>query len=98
MGTLFPYVQKMTVYVDNKLKVDHLDTLQLPRLKEIGLKSDPNPYGDTAFRECVPLCERICSSLSRIEKVSFTDLPIGVDDVGQSLGKLMEHPNLTQIR
>ena len=41
METLFPGVQKATLYISEDLRVDDLDTLQLPALRELCLKRDP---------------------------------------------------------
>ena len=95
---LFPAVHKATLYICRGLRVDHLDILQLPALKELCLKKDPDTYYVCKFTEWTPLCERLCSSFSRLEKVAFISLPIGDHHAGRILSSLREHSNLAEIR
>ena len=99
MGTLFPGVQKATLYICTYLRADHLDTLPLPALGELCLKRDPDPRFECEFTEWASLCERLSSSFSRLQKVAFIDLPIGGDNARMILSSLGElHPKLAEIR
>ena len=98
METLFPGVQKATLYFTTLLRVDHLDTIQLPALREICLKRDPHPDWKCEFTEWPSLCKRLCSSFSCLEKLAFIDLPFGDHHAGRILSSLREHSKLTEIR
>ena len=96
METIFPGVEKATLYIYKQLRVDDLDALRLPALRELCLKRDP--YFECKFTEWPSLCKRLCSSFSRLQKVAFINLPIGGDNARMILSSLRQHPMLAEIR